>query len=187
MLRERLSNNDRIISEGTQGYGLSLLHSPFYPYITSRDTTAAGFLSEAGLSPLDVDDIVLTIRAFPIRVAGNSGPLKNETNWNNITLEGKHSSPIEERTSVTQHVRRVAKFDPEIVLLSIQSNTPTRIVLNHLDYICSNVQPTRNEFIKEFILYIESSINRSIDLIGFGPSDVRNKNAFFLNAGKRYA
>jgi adenylosuccinate synthase len=74
-LRKILSKRERVILEGTQGYGLSLLHSPHYPYVTSRDTTAAAFVSEAGISPIDVDDVVLTIRAFPIRVAGNSGPL----------------------------------------------------------------------------------------------------------------
>ena len=62
-LRSRLDKNKRIILEGTQGYGLSLLHSEHYPYVTSRDTTAAGFLSEAGLSPLDVDDVVLSCPA----------------------------------------------------------------------------------------------------------------------------
>jgi len=65
-----------VIIEGTQGFGLSLLHAADYPYVTSRDTTAAAFVSEAGLSPLDVDDIVLVLRAFPIRVGGNSGPFK---------------------------------------------------------------------------------------------------------------
>jgi adenylosuccinate synthase len=54
-LRSRLECNERVIIEGTQGFGLSLLHSKYYPYVTSRDTTAAGFLSETGLSPLDVD------------------------------------------------------------------------------------------------------------------------------------
>ena len=80
-LRKELLKNRRIILEGTQGFGLSLLHSKHYPYVTSRDTTAAGFIAEAGLSPFDVDDIVLTIRAFPIRVGGSSGPLEFETSW----------------------------------------------------------------------------------------------------------
>lgn len=51
-MRNRLNKRERVIIEGTQGFGLSLLHSQCYPYSTSRDTTAAGFLSEAGLSPL---------------------------------------------------------------------------------------------------------------------------------------
>jgi adenylosuccinate synthase len=74
-LRDSLDKEDRIILEGTQGYGLSNLHAPDFPYATSRDTTAAGFVAEAGLSPTDVDDVVLVLRAFPIRVSGNSGKI----------------------------------------------------------------------------------------------------------------
>jgi adenylosuccinate synthase len=85
-LRDRLDKHQRVIVEGTQGFGLSLLHTPHYPYATSRDTTAAGFVAEAGLSPLDVDDVVMVIRAFPIRVPGNSGPLPNETSWPSILI-----------------------------------------------------------------------------------------------------
>ena len=86
-MREHLEAGQRIIIEGTQGFGLSLLHSKYYPFVTSRDTTAAAFVSEAGLSPLDVDDIVLVLRAFPIRVGGNSGPLPNEIDWDTVTSE----------------------------------------------------------------------------------------------------
>ncbi|HRP18565.1 MAG TPA: adenylosuccinate synthetase, partial [Ginsengibacter sp.] len=41
-LRERLDKNERVIIEGTQGFGLSVLHTRDYPFATSRDTTAAG-------------------------------------------------------------------------------------------------------------------------------------------------
>ena len=64
LMRDLLSKRERIIIEGTQGFGLSLLHSPYYPFATSRDTSASAFVSEAGLSPLDVDDVVLVIRLF---------------------------------------------------------------------------------------------------------------------------
>ena len=46
-----LDNRGKIIIEGTQGFGLSVYHAPHYPYATSRDTTASGFLSEVGVSP----------------------------------------------------------------------------------------------------------------------------------------
>lgn len=49
LLTRMLDAGDRVVIEGTQGYGLSVLHTPHYPYATSRDTTAAGFLSEVGL------------------------------------------------------------------------------------------------------------------------------------------
>ena len=151
-LYEQIQKKQKIIIEGTQGFGLSLLHSSNYPYCTSRDTTAASFLAETGLSPFDVEDIILTIRTFPIMVEGNSGELKNEMNWESV-------KQLPEFTSVTKKIRRVAKFDPDIVRNAIMSNRPTKIVLNHLDYIEKDKH-------KEFITEIENYINHKIDYIG---------------------
>jgi adenylosuccinate synthase len=173
ILRNALDHQERIIIEGTQGFGLSPLHARLYPYTTSRDTTAAAFLAETGLSPLDVDDVVLTIRAFPIRVAGNSGPLINEIDWRTVTMEGGHTSPLEERTSVTKCIRRVARFDNNIVKNAITTNMPTRIVLNHTDYIHV---ADRDSFVKE----TERSINKCINYIGQGPDNLVKRNQLTL-------
>lgn len=151
-LYEQLQKNRDILIEGTQGFGLSLLHSPHYPYTTSRDTTAAGFLSEVGLSPFDVDEIILVLRTFPIRVEGNSGQLSNEITWSEL-------QQIPELSSVTKKTRRIAKFDPEIVKKAIIANRPTKIVLNHLDYVQKSQQET-------FLQNIEKQIDKNIDFIG---------------------
>ncbi len=63
-----IDNGRQVIVEGTQGFGLSLYHTEFYPYATSRDTTASAFLSEVGLSPLSVTSVIMVIRTYPIRV-----------------------------------------------------------------------------------------------------------------------
>lgn len=171
-LRDALMAGQRVIIEGTQGFGLSLLHSRYYPYVTSRDTTAAAFASEAGLSPLDIDDIVLVLRAFPIRVGGNSGPLPDEIDWDTVTKESKNNEPILEYTSVTKTVRRVGRFDKEIVQEAIKVNQPTRIVLNHLDYIdasCSRLN-TLTDITSEFVNEVESLIGKQINYLGFGPA-----------------
>jgi adenylosuccinate synthase len=170
LLRKQLSMNQRLIVEGTQGFGLSLLHSEHYPYVTSRDTTAAGFVAEAGLSPLDVDEVVLTIRAFPIRVGGNSGPLPLETDWDTVSEESGGGLPLREYTSVTRNLRRVARFDPKVVKQSVRTNQPTTVVLNHLDYVtpCSS-QNDLNSKLSGFVSYVEYSVGRRIDYLGFGP------------------
>ncbi len=85
---------EKIAIEGTQGFGLSVYHSPYYPYTTSRDTTASGFLSEVGISPLSVSDVIMVIRTFPIRVEGNSGPLPKEIDWDTIQRESGYPSKI---------------------------------------------------------------------------------------------
>jgi adenylosuccinate synthase len=134
-VRRLLDAGKRVVVEGTQGFGLSLLQGGFWPKATSRDTTAAAFLAEAGLSPLDVDDVTLVIRCHPIRVAGDSGPLPGQTSWEKIAAEAGITEDIRELTTVTARLRRVGRFNSEIVRRAIQANQPTRIVLNHLDYI----------------------------------------------------
>ncbi|MBD2129588.1 adenylosuccinate synthetase [Microcoleus sp. ZQ-A2] len=173
-LRSHLAAGHRIIIEGTQGFGLSLLHSTEYPYVTSRDTTAAAFVSEAGLSPLDVDQIVMVLRAFPIRVSGNSGRLPNEIDWQTVSLESGSFMPIIEYTSVTNLVRRVARFHPEVVRQAIMVNRPTHIVLNHLDYIDKSCCTLNALSVKafQFVEQVELAINTPIDYFGFGASSL---------------
>ena len=120
-LREFMSNglNVAIVIEGTQGYGLGA-HAGFYPQCTSSDARAIDFLAMAGINPWDLSlnsdfRIHVVIRPYPIRVAGNSGPLKGETNWSELGLP-------EEHTTVTQKVRRVGEFDPGIVQEAIAAN-----------------------------------------------------------------
>ena len=72
-----------IVVEGTQGFGLSLYHADEWPYRTSRDTTAHSFLGEVGLGVRDYE-VVMAIRTYPIRVAGNSGPLPGEITWEDV-------------------------------------------------------------------------------------------------------
>ncbi|SDL66808.1 adenylosuccinate synthase [Geoalkalibacter ferrihydriticus] len=172
-MRDLLSKGKRIIIEGTQGFGLSVLHSQYYPYATSRDTSAAAFVSEAGLSPLDVDDVVLVIRTYPIRVGGNSGPLKNEVDWNVVSLSSGSGKSLLELTSVTKTKRRVAIFDPKIVINAIECNNPSRIVMNHLDYICSNIKKDCFEIkASEFIKSVEFNIRKKIDYVGTSNSSL---------------
>lgn len=164
-----LTNGDRVIIEGTQGFGLSLLHSDEYPYVTSRDTSAAGCLSEAGLSPIHVDSIYMVLRTYPIRVGGNSGYLKDEITWSRVSMSREgHYKKIEEFTSVTNKLRRVANIDYDLIKRAILINNPTHIVLNHLDYIeeteDGSIGPKATTFVKE----LELAINKRINYIGLG-------------------
>lgn len=126
----------RVLIEGTQGFGLSVYHSDHYPKTTSRDTTAAAFLSEVGVSPRLVTEVVVVFRTFPIRVAGQqAGPLKDEITWDQLREESGYPEPIEERTTVTRKTRRVARFDWDLARRAIQVNRPTRLAVNGLDYL----------------------------------------------------
>jgi adenylosuccinate synthase len=186
-LRNLLDKNSRIIIEGTQGFGLSMLHSRDYPFTTSRDTTAAGFVSEAGLSPMDVDDIILALRSYPIRVGGESGPIPKEINWDIVTKESGAEDKIIEYTSVTKKIRRIAEFDKQVVKEAINANNPTKVVLNHLDYVDNLV--SKKGLISDkmfgFISEVEKSISRKIDYIGIDRKSLINISLEFNKKNNR--
>ena len=173
-LADALARDVRILIEGTQGFGLSLLHGGHYPYATSRDTTAAGALSEAGLSPLDVDCVALTIRAFPIRVAGNSGPLPLETSWEEVSRDSGGSRDLAEYTTVTGRPRRVARFDEGVVRRAMSSNRPNALFLNHVDYFDASVYEQRclTDRAAREVHRLEYRVGCTIDHVGVGPSGV---------------
>lgn len=106
------------IIEGTQGYGLGL-HTAAYPQVTSSDCRVVDFLAMAGFDPWNWAAAEvhthMVVRPNPIRVAGNSGPLKGETTWVELGLP-------EERTTVTNKVRRVGAWDRELVQAAAVAN-----------------------------------------------------------------
>jgi adenylosuccinate synthase len=166
-----LKRGDRVLIEGTQGFGLSPLHGDYWPHVTSRDTTAAAFISEAGLSPLDVDDVTLVFRAFPIRVGGNSGPLPNEITWEHIRYAAGSPIDLTEHTSVTKKVRRVAEFDFQLAKRAVAINQPTRVIMNHLDHVdwaCRAAGVTARGW--EYIRHVEKGLGRNVDWVGTGES-----------------
>lgn len=169
-------NGEKIIIEGTQGFGLSLYHSPYYPYTTSRDTTVSGFLSEVGVSPMAVSDIIMVVRTYPIRVGGNSGPLPNEIDWETIQHESGYPHRIQEMTTVTNKLRRVGRFDLEIVKKASSVNMPTKLALMGLDYIdfknrSLTEYDTLTKSVKDFINNLEKETGVKTIFLGTGPVD----------------
>ena len=169
-----------ILIEGTQGSALSLLHS-FWPYCTSIDTNAAGIISEVGLAPSRVTDVLMVCRTYPIRVAGNSGPMKNEISWEefNRRMEDLGGKPITpERTTVTKKIRRIAEWDDELFEQSCILNAPTEIALTFADYIDPGVyghdDPDtiyRSDALMRFVDNM-GSYKDKLKYIGTGPHSV---------------
>jgi adenylosuccinate synthase len=172
-LNELLNSGVHVIVEGTQGAGLSLHHG-FYPYVTARDTTAAGFLSEVGLSPMVVTDVIMVLRTYPIRVAGSSGPMYNELSWDDVRRRARYPQALAEYTTVTGRLRRVAEFDWDLAEHATMLNRPTAIALHGLDYLdhadlgCHSMEalsPTSRSFIDE----IESRLGVPARWLFTGP------------------
>ena len=164
----------KVLIEGTQGSGLSLYHSPHYPKTTSRETNAAGFVSEVGLSPRLISEIVLVFRTFPIRVAGSqAGPLRDELTWEQLQAESGSPLPLHEYTSVTHKLRRLGRFDWQDARRAVMLNRPTRLALNFVDYLDFENRATSmwNELepvAKMFTQQLEA-VGGPVTYIGTGP------------------
>lgn len=164
-----------ILIEGTQGSALSLLHS-YWPYCTSIDTNAAGIISEVGIAPSRVTDVLMVCRTYPIRVAGNSGPMKNEITWEELGQRiGRDITP--EKTTVTKKIRRIAEWDDDLFNTSCVLNAPTEIALTFADYIDPYIFNAKDEYrlsasapLKDFIVKHLSGV--PIKYIGTGPKSI---------------
>lgn len=134
-----------VLFEGTQGMELSLLHGP-YPHVTSRDVSPAGLLSECGIPPDVPATWHVVARTYPIRVGGPSGPMPGECEWSDVAktsgiladdLRGK------ERTSVTNRLRRVARWRPgqlfEVVRRSIRNPQAAVAWITFADYLSQDL------------------------------------------------
>ena len=173
LLHSCLANDGDVIIEGTQGFGLSLLHGEKYPYVTARDTSASGFCSEVGLSPRHVDYVVMVIRTFPIRVGGNSGPLPNEIDWAGIKRISGAPDEEPEFTSVTHRLRRVGTFDFAAVQRACQYNKPTSLALMGLDRLDHGNRGARtlgqlSHAARNFITDLEQSTGVPVEWAGTG-------------------
>lgn len=166
-------DREGVLLEGTQGTGLSLTTGPF-PFVTSRNTTAAGLCADSGMAPTELDRVILVVRSYPIRVAGPSGPFaygSTEIDWRDIGID-----PEKERTTVTKKVRRVATFSMQQVYEAAMMNGATEIALMFADYLdpsIAGVQGIDPGHIKgrvgEFIDEVEQAVGLPITMVGTSP------------------
>ena len=177
--------------EGTQGTGLSLYHGD-YPYVTSRDTTVAGCLAEAGIAPNRVRRVVMVCRTYPIRVEspadGTSGPMSQEITWTQVgRRSGKDPKKLRraEMTSTTQRQRRVGEFDWDLLRRAALLNGPTDVALTFTDYLSKeNADAKRFEQLDpetiNFIQEVERVAAAPVSLVatGFNPRSVIDRRSW---------
>jgi adenylosuccinate synthase len=169
-----ISNGDNwtqpsIMIEGTQGYGLGL-HTDQYPYVTSSNTRPGDFLAMTGLQPNEVVSVPwLVFRTHPIRIAGNSGPLRHETTWEEL-------GQAVEYTTVTHLPRRVGQWDQELARQAIQAaggiDYGVRPVLQFIDYEHESFYGMHSitEEQAQIIRGYEVSYGFPIHFVGTGPN-----------------
>ena len=165
-----------ILIEGTQGSALSLLHS-YWPYCTSIDTNTAGIISEVGIAPSRVTNVLMVVRSYPIRVAGNSGPMKGEITWEELS-QRLGVDMVPEKTTVTKKVRRIAEWDDELFEQSCILNAPTEIALTFADYIDPAIAgATTVEELEQSAKFMDFIIkhglnNSKLVYVGTGPNTI---------------
>lgn len=170
----------KIMIEGTQGSALSLLHS-YWPYCTSIDTNAAAMLADVGMAPSMLDDVILVARTYPIRVAGNSGPMLNEITWEELSKRVGVEIGAE-RTTVTKKIRRIGEWDTKLFKTACILNQPTQIALTFADYVDPALygvtnQETINRSFKFNRFLTKTGLGRMRDMlkfVGTGPQTVVN-------------
>lgn len=97
-----------LLVEGTQGTLLDLHLGP-YPYTTHKQTQAANWLAEAGLSCNVNKELWCIYRTYPIRVAGNSGPMPGEISWVDLTrsINAALPTPLVQEYAIEDFLRNM--------------------------------------------------------------------------------
>lgn len=134
LFSDRLHRGDNVLVEGGQGFGLSNFHGD-YPFSTSRDTTTGAFLSQVGVGPGFLGDVILVVKCFPTRNPEGRGTLPFEIEFagENAGLDSILTEVGGTPASDGRTRRRVGLFDYEMLLRATFSNSPTGIALTGLD------------------------------------------------------
>jgi adenylosuccinate synthase len=165
MIINALDNDKTVHIEGTQGHFLSLFHGG-YPYVTSRNTTSSGILSEAGVGPKYVDNVIVIFKAFITRVGG--GPLEGELSQEEAARLG-----VQEFGTVTGRARRVAHFNSKIAREVARINSATQVAITKLDVKFKDAHGIRDygklpEEARSWVESVEQEIGVPVTLLGTG-------------------
>lgn len=192
MLNDMVNRGLGILVEQAQGFDLDINHGVEYPYCTSRQCTPTQIMADIGLSERLVTNSIAVVRTHPIKVGnaeGHSGQyVSPEIDWK--TVSSRAGRNVEERTTVTNRVRRVFEFDFDRIGEMSEICRPTMIALTFSDYIDPQMYgKTQGDFrlndsslmkmspkVSSFIYRAEYALRRStfnpkIKLIKTGPAD----------------
>ncbi len=201
-LNQAIDNGREVLIEASQGFGLSLFYGS-YPQVTSKDTTANMALTDVGVGPTKVRDVMVVYKAYLTRVGeGEMHERITEENvdkypeWKSL-LEKARAEGIEggvnesianylgEKGTVTERPRRVGNFDFELAKYSSMINGATQLAITCLDRLFPEATgmkeyETLPPAAKEFLKKIEQELKVKATLISTGPGiydtiDLRDK------------
>jgi len=161
-----LESGETVHLEGSQGFYLSLYHGT-YPFVTGRDTTAAAVLSEVGVGPKMVSDVVLVLKSYMTRVG--EGLLPGELDPQETAARG-----WSEKGTITGRTRRAAPFDFKLARRAARVNGATSIAVTKLDILfpeCSSAKTVDGLSPKclEFVRRVEVEVGVPVRYVSTGP------------------
>ena len=193
-INDAIDNGRYVLVEGSQGCDLDINYGLAYPNTTSRQCHAGQLVADCGISPKLVDDIIMIMRPYPIRIS-NTTNLKDEHGNTIVASSGEYDgakeitwdivkercgAPAEvefgEMTTVTKKVRRVFEMNWDRLKYVAKLNRPTMIALNFAQYIdwgaheCTRYEDLP-QAVLDFIAKVEEVTGVPVKLIGTGPNN----------------
>lgn len=193
-INDAIDNGKYVLVEGSQGCDLDINYGLAYPNTTSRQCHAGQLVADCGISPKLVDDIIMIMRPYPIRIS-NTTNLKDDDGNTIITSSGEYDGAEEitwdivkercgapadvefgEMTTVTKKVRRVFEMNWDRLKYVAKLNRPTMIALNFAQYIDWGAYKCRKyedlpQAVLDFIAKVEEVTGVPVKLIGTGPNN----------------
>lgn len=191
IINDCLDNGGHVIVEGSQGFDLDINFGLGYPYTTSRQCHAGQLVADCGISPRLVDDVIMIMRPYPIRIS-NVTNLKDNNGDTLVTSSGDYAGSEEitwgqvrercgaprdmvlmEQTTVTKKTRRVFEMNWDRLKYAVKINRPTQIALNFVQYIdwgayhCTRYEDLPYK-VKEFMAKVERETDVPVTLVGTG-------------------
>lgn len=171
-VNDAIDAGKKVLIEGTQGFNLSVYYGT-YPFVTSKDTSASAILSDVGIGPTKVKDVIVVFKAYLSRVGGGylEGELSNEETNNSEIWKKIYAL---ERGTVTGRQRRIAEFNFKLAKNSVMINGATQIALTCIDLLfpeCAGVTEydDLSDNAKSYVKNIQEKLGVPVTLISTGP------------------
>ena len=192
-INDSIDHGQYILIEGSQGCDLDINYGLPYPNTTSRQCHAGQLVADCGISPRLVDEIIMIMRRYPIRISNTTNLQENgktlmvssgdyaeskEITWDIVKERCGAPDNIQfgEMTTVTKKMRRVFEMNWERLKYVTKLNRPTMIALNFAQYLDWKAYKARYygdlpAKVLDFIFQVEEVTGVPVKLIGTGANN----------------
>ncbi len=192
MVNKAVKEGSEVLVEASQGFGLSLYYGN-YPYVTSKDTSAASACADVGLGPTNVSDVYVIFKAYMSRVGEDpyvhylsDEEVEKDPLWERVLARaedagasGENSNQkiafyFGEKGTVTGRPRKIGAFDFELARYSSMVNGATQIAITCIDKMfpeCAGVRSydALSSEARQYLTMIEKEVGVPTTIISTGP------------------